>query len=296
MNKGILYGLGAYLLWGFFPIYIKLLNFASPLEILGHRIGWSFIFLLVVMAVRNRWASFRKNAFKPRTLAVYALAAVFLAFNWLTYIFAINTNHVVESSLGYFINPLVSVLLGVVFLREKLRSLQWLAVAVAAGGVAYLTWEYGQLPWIALALAFTFGFYGLVKKVAPLGSLQGLTLETGILFIPAITYLVWLQTTGESSFGTSGAGFTLLLASAGVVTAIPLLLFGSAARLIPLTMIGILQYVAPTCQFLIGILIYDEPFSLSRLVGFSIIWVALAIFWIESYMHHRKSRSELAFS
>jgi len=291
MNKGIVYGIGAYLIWGFFPIYIKLLKSAAPLEILGHRIIWSFLFLMAVVLIKRQWATLVRSVTGTRTIAIYALAAFFLAINWLTYIFAVNTNHVIESSLGYFINPLISVVLGVVFLRERLRVGQWVAVAIAAAGVVYLTWEYGQLPWIALVLAMTFALYGLVKKVAPLGALHGLSLETGILLIPALIFLLWLQFTGEGSFGTGGIGFSLLLASAGVVTAVPLLLFGSAARLIPLSMIGILQYIAPTCQFLIGVLIYHEPFSLTRLVGFAIIWIALALFWIEGYSHHRKAQS-----
>jgi chloramphenicol-sensitive protein RarD len=193
----------------------------------------------------------------------------------------------VETSLGYFINPLFSVLMGVIFLRERLRTAQWIPVVLAAIGVAYLTFAYGRLPWIALLLAFSFGFYGLTKKVAPLGSVFGLTLETGILFLPAIAYLVWVEVNNTAAFLHAGVTADLLMIGAGVVTTIPLLLFASAAKQIPLSMIGILQYLAPSIQFLIGILVYKEPFDRPRLIGFGIVWLALIIFWVENYLAHR---------
>ncbi len=294
MNKGIWYGIGAYLMWGFFPVFIKLLGAAPPLQILGHRIVWSFLFLTVVLLALKQWGAFRKVAIGRRTLLIYTISALLLAANWLTYIVAINTDHVIESSLGYFINPLVSVLFGVVFLHERLRNMQWVAVLIAAAGVAYLTVDYGELPWIALILAVTFGLYGLVKKVAPLGSLHGLTLETAILFLPAVSYLLFVQSQGTGAFGTNGSQLTIVLALSGVVTAIPLLMFGEAARRIPLSMIGLLQYIAPTCQFLLGVLVYQEAFSPSRLVGFVIIWIALALFWAEEYLHRRSLSSAVA--
>jgi chloramphenicol-sensitive protein RarD len=204
------------------------------------------------------------------------------------YIYGVNAGQVVETSLGYFINPLLSVALGVVLLRERLRPLQWLPVLLAAIGVLYFTVQYGALPWIALALAFTFGLYGLMKKIAPLGAFHGLTLETAILLLPALAYLFYIEGQGQGSFGHAGVGITLLLAFVGVLTATPLLLFGSAARLIPLTMVGLLQYIAPTVQFLIGVLVYREPFNSTRLVGFSIIWIALIIFWFESWREYNK--------
>lgn len=296
MNKGILYGIGAYLLWGFFPIYFKLLKIAPPLQILGHRIIWSFLFLLFIILVTRQFKALRNAAASTRTILIYTAAAIFLSINWLTYIYAVNTDQVVESSLGYFINPLVSVLFGVLFLRERLRNIQWLAVGIATLGVGYLTWNYGRLPWIALLLAVTFGLYGLIKKTAPLGALYGLTLETGVLLVPALAFLAWTGYQGESAFGSAGVGFDLLLAALGVITAVPLLMFGAAARQIPLTMVGLLQYIAPTCQFLLGVLVYQESFSSSRLVGFLIIWTALALFWIEGYFHHRKVVSGVSLS
>jgi len=194
----------------------------------------------------------------------------------------------VESSLGYFINPLVSVLLGVFFFHERLRKWQWAAVGIATLGVLYLTVDYGRLPWIAIILALTFGLYGLVKKAAPLGALHGLTLETALLFVPALAYLAWQGFQGVGAFGSGDPGLSVLLAMAGLVTAIPLLMFGSAARSIPLSMVGLLQYIAPTCQFLLGVLVYHEPFSAARLVGFVIIWTALVILWVEGYFYRKQ--------
>jgi chloramphenicol-sensitive protein RarD len=288
VNKGIIYGVGAYLLWGFFPIYFKLVKAAPPIQILGHRIVWSFLFLGGIILVTQQLNAFKQASANWRTVVIYTIAAIFLSINWLTYIYAVNTDQVIESSLGYFINPLVSVIFGVVFLRERLRNMQWLSVGIAAMGVAYLTWDYGRLPWIALVLAVTFGLYGLIKKTAPLGALYGLTLETGVLLLPALAFLIWVWFQGESAFSSAGVGFDLLLAALGVITAVPLLMFGAAARRIPLTMVGLLQYIAPTCQFLLGVLVFQEPFSPSRLVGFAIIWTALALFWFEGYLHHRK--------
>ncbi len=233
-------------------------------------------------------ARFKDSLRKPRVLLTYTLTAVLLSVNWLIFIYGINSGQVVETSLGYFINPLLSVALGVVFLRERLRPMQWFPVGLAALGVLYLTLQYGSLPWIALGLAFSFGVYGLIKKIAPLGSLHGLSLETGIIFIPALLYLLYAESQGNGSFGHLGLNVTLLLAFAGVITALPLLLFGLAARSIPLTMLGILQYIAPTVQFLLGIFLYQEPFTVTRLVGFSIIWLALLIFTVEGLYERRK--------
>jgi chloramphenicol-sensitive protein RarD len=287
-NKGILYGIGAYLMWGFFPLYFKALQIVPALEIMFHRVVWCFLFLAVVILVRKEWTNFKDELRQARVWPIYALAAVLLAANWLVYIFGVNSGQVVETSLGYFINPLFSVALGVIFLREKLRPLQWLPIGMAAVGVIYLTIQYGALPWIALALAFTFGFYGLLKKIAPLGALHGLTLETVILFLPALGYLLFAESQGSAAFGHASWGITLLLALAGVVTAIPLLLFSAAARAIPLYMIGILQYIAPTGQFLLGVLVFGEPFTSARMVGFTIIWLALLLYSVESYLVRRR--------
>jgi chloramphenicol-sensitive protein RarD len=287
MKKGILYGIGAYVLWGFFPIYWKFLHEIPALQVIGHRISWSFIVLILFILLTKQWQNFRAVAFHPKTIGTYAIAGVLLSINWLVYVWGVNAGFIVETSLGYFINPLLSVLLGVIFLRERLRLAQWIPVVIAAIGVLYLTFVYGRLPWIALTLAFSFGIYGLVKKIAPLGSLYGLTLETAIVFPLALVYLLVLEVIGAGAFLHDGLTIDLLLAGAGIVTTVPLLMFASAAKQIPLTMVGILQYIAPTLQFLIGIFIYKEPFDHAHLIGFGIIWVALVIFWVENYLAHR---------
>ncbi len=287
MKKGILNGIAAYALWGFFPIYWKFLHEVSALQVIGHRIGWSFLLLIAVIVVTKQWNEFRSVALAPKVIAIYSIAAVLLSINWLVYVWGVNSGFIVETSLGYFINPLLSVLLGVIFLRERLRATQWIPVVIAAMGVIYLTVVYGRLPWIALSLAFSFGFYGFVKKLAPLGSLYGLTLETGLVFPAALIYLLIVEINGTGAFIHDGMFITALLIGAGVVTTIPLLMFASAAKQIPLSVVGLLQYIAPTIQFLIGILIYKEPFDRSHLIGFGIVWVALVIFWVENFLAHR---------
>jgi chloramphenicol-sensitive protein RarD len=287
MNKGILNGIAAYALWGFFPIYWKLLHRVPALQVIGHRISWSFVLLIVFILLTRQWKDFQSTALTSKTLGIYSIASVLLTVNWLMYVWGVNAGFIVETSLGYFINPLLSVLLGVIFLRERLRPVQWIPVALAATGVIYLTVAYGRLPWIALTLAFTFGFYGFVKKLAPLGSLYGLTLETGIVFPFAWIYLAFVEFTNRGAFLHDGALIDALLIGAGLVTTIPLLMFASAAKQIPLTVVGILQYIAPTLQFLIGIFLYHEPFDQSRLVGFGLVWLALIIFWAESYLANR---------
>jgi chloramphenicol-sensitive protein RarD len=287
MNKGILNGVGAYLLWGLFPIYWKLLHQVPALQVIGHRIVWSFVLLILVIFLTKQAKEFRSAALTPKTLGIYSIAAVLLSINWLVYVWGVNAGFIVETSLGYFINPLLSVLLGVVFLRERLRPAQWIPVALAAIGVICLTVAYGRLPWIALSLAFSFGIYGLVKKLAPLGSLYGLTLETAIVFPIALIYLAFAGISGTAAFLHESVLIDFLLIGTGVVTSIPLLMFASAARQIPLTVIGILQYIAPTMQFLIGVFLYHEAFDQSRLVGFSLVWLALIIFWLENYFANR---------
>jgi chloramphenicol-sensitive protein RarD len=286
-KKGILYAIGAYLLWGLFPLYWKQLESSPALQLIGHRIVWSFILLLLVIILTRSWKSFRTAALDIKVLRVYLLAGLLISVNWFTYVWAVNSGFVVETSLGYYINPLFSVLLGVIVFREHLRPVQWLPIALAAIGVLYLTFTYGSLPWIALTLAFTFGLYGLIKKTAPLGSLYGLTLETGLLFVPAVLYLVYCQLTGQGAFLHSGLKTDSLMIGAGLVTIIPLLLFASAAPRVPLTTIGILQYINPTMQFLLGVLIYKEPFTRDRLIGFTIIWAGLILFWLEGLYSRR---------
>lgn len=288
MKQGIWYGMAAYAMWGFFPIYWKLLSQVPALQLLGHRISWSFLLLLAFIFITRQWREFRSVAFQPKTPGIYAVAGVLLSLNWLIYVWGVNAGFIVETSLGYFINPLLSVLFGVFFLREKLRPIQWLPVIIAAIGVTYLTITYGRPPWIALSLAVTFGLYGLVKKLSPLGSVFGLTLETGIVFPVALVYLVFVEFQHTAGFLHDGLSIDLLLIGAGVVTTIPLLMFASAAKEIPLNMIGVLQYFAPTIQFLIGIFIYREPFDSTRFVGFAIVWLALIIFWVENVLAHRR--------
>lgn len=287
MNKGIGYGIGAYLIWGLFPIYWKWLEEVPAPQLLGHRIVWSFLLLATIILALKQWSAFRVEAFTARTLRIYFAAALLIGVNWLTYVWAVNAGYIVEASLGYFINPLFSVLLGVIILHERLRRVQWLAVALAAAGVIYLTFLYGSPPWIALILAFSFGLYGLVKKKAPLGALYGLTLETGILFVPMLLYLLLAEANGQGAFTRLNPLTTLLLIGAGPVTVIPLLMFASAVRSIPLSLVGILQYIAPTLQFLIGVLVYDEAFTLTQLVGFGLVWLALIIFTGESFSQRR---------
>lgn len=289
MNKGVLYAAGAFLCWGILPLYLKSIQAASPMQILGHRIVWSLLMLLLIVVWRKEWSIMRKLIRDRRTMLILFIAACLLAVNWLTYIWAVNSGHVVESSLGYFINPLVSVLLGVIILREKLRPLQWVPVSLATIGVAYLTWRFGGLPWIALVLAFTFGLYGFVKKTAPVEALYGLLVETAILFLPAFGYLLLVETQGTGAFGHDSLLLTILLSLAGPVTTIPLLMFASGARLIPLSTLGLVQFIAPTGQFLLGVLVYHEPFALDKLVGFAFIWLALIIFTIEGYMARKRS-------
>lgn len=277
MNRGLYAAVGAYILWGLFPLYWKALLPVSSMEILAHRIFWSLVFMAGVLSLRRDW-SWLKPALRDRkVLRIYAIASGLLAANWLVYVWAVNSGYVIESSLGYFINPLVSVLLGVVFLRERLRPMQIASVGIAALGVAYLTFEYGRPPWIALALAFTFGLYGLVTKTASLSAARGFTLEMVVLVLPTAVYLGYLGGSGQAAFGEYSAA-TVLLALAGPVTSIPLLLFGSAARSIPLSMVGFFQYIAPTLQLLIGVLVYHEAFPVSRLLGFASIWAALLLY------------------
>jgi chloramphenicol-sensitive protein RarD len=237
----------------------------------------------------RQWRAFRTAALKPRIIGRYVLAAVFVSVNWFVYVWAVNQGYIVETSLGYFINPLLSVLMGVIILREKLRPAQWIPIGLAAAGVIYLTILYGSLPWIALTLAFSFGMYGLLKKLAPLGSLYGLTLETGILFVPMVLYLIFAEVNGQGVFLHTDLVSNLLMLGAGPVTVIPLLLFASAVRRVPLSTIGILQYITPTLQFLIGVLIYGEAFSSKQFIGFGLVWLALIVFTAENVWERRRT-------
>ena len=272
--------MGAYLLWGLFPLYWPLLEPASPVEILGHRIVWSLVLLVVVLAVTAGFAWVRRLS--ARVAALLTVAAILVSVNWAVYIYGVNSEHVVETSLGYFMNPLVTVVLAMVFLHERLRRRQGLALAVAVVGVLVLTIDYGRVPWIALTLAVTFGSYGLVKNRAGIDGPQSLAVETAVVVLPASAYLLWLGGTGDGTFTTEGPGHVALLIGAGVVTALPLMLFGAAAVRIRLSTLGLLQYMTPTIQFLIGVLFYGEPMPLSQLVGFALVWIALVILMLDA--------------
>ncbi|MHB8134646.1 MAG: EamA family transporter RarD [Anaerolineaceae bacterium] len=288
MKKGIISVLIAYAMWGFFPIYFKFLHAVPATQIMAHRVSWSFVFLSLMIIFTGKIKDLLKNMNK-KVMLLYFCAGVIISINWLTYVWGVNAGYVIETSLGYFINPLVSVLLGVIILKERLRPLQWVPVILAAIGVTYITIQHGSLPWIAMVLAVTFGTYGLLKKIAPLQATQGLTLETGGVFIPALGYLLFCEFTGTGAYGHINLPTTLLLTATGIITAVPLLFFAAGAPKVPLTTIGLLQYIAPTIQFLIGVFIYREPFSTDQLIGFGIIWLALIIFSLESYSTNHKT-------
>ncbi len=288
MSKGILYAVAAYVAWGVLPIFWKSLHAVPAGQILTNRVVWTVFFLLILISVTRDWTEFRA-AITPKTILSYGAAGVLLGINWLGYIWGVNAGYIVETSLGYFINPLVSVMLGVIFLHEKLPVRQWVPVGLAALGVLYLTISYGSPPWLALMLAFTFGLYGLVKKTSPLGSLHGLTLETAALIVPSIGYLLIMESRGTGVFGHAPPLTNLLLVMTGVVTALPLLLFAAGTRRNQLSTMGFLQYISPTMQFLIGIFLYGEAFTHSRLIGFGIIWVALIIFSAGGVISYRKA-------
>ncbi|MGH3384058.1 MAG: EamA family transporter RarD [Nocardioidaceae bacterium] len=287
-RRGFLLGAAAYIMWGLFPLFWPLLEPATPREILAHRIGWTLVAVVALLVARRRIGSLRRLVADRRALVALLVAAVTIACNWFTYIWGVNNGHVVETSLGYFINPLVTVLMGVVLLGERLRTAQWVALGIAAAAVVWLTVDYGRPPWIALVLAFSFGTYGLAKKKAGAGAIEGLTVETVVLAPLAVGYLTFLHSAGDGSFGANGWLHALLLASTGIVTAIPLLCFGAAATRIPLSTIGLLQYLAPTLQFAVGVLIFREDMTAARWGGFALVWVALVVFTVEAVRHHRR--------
>jgi len=288
-RRGFLLGLAAYGIWGLFPLYWPLLEPAGAVEILAHRIVWSCVTMGLLVLVLRRTALVRSIAADRRTRAILGLAACLITVNWAVYIWGVNNGHVVETSLGYFVNPLVTVLMGVFILGERLRRWQWAALAVAALAVVVLTLDYGRPPWIALTLALTFGSYGLCKKQANAPAIESLTFETTVIAPVALAYLGWLVWHGESDFAGHGAGHTLLLMSAGIVTAVPLVCFGGAAIRVPLVTLGLLQYLTPTLQFGLGVLYFHEDMPAGRWVGFGLVWVALVMFTVESLRHRRTS-------
>ncbi|KPJ75525.1 MAG: hypothetical protein AMJ54_14765 [Deltaproteobacteria bacterium SG8_13] len=287
-SSGIACAVGAYLIWGLGPIYFKALQAVPAFEILTHRMVWSFFFLLPIVVVMGRWPEFKGVVTNRRTMLILLGTTILVSSNWFVYIWAINSGKILQTSLGYYITPLINVLLGMVLLRERLRPAQAVAVCLAAVGVIYVTVEVGFLPWIALFLAFSFGFYGLIRKVAPVNALVGLTVETLLLSIPATGYLVYLHITGSGAFLQGDLRVDVLLVCAALVTALPLLLFTTGARKILFITIGILQYIAPSCTFLLALFIYDEPFRRAQLLTFALIWLALAIFTVDMVVHHRR--------
>jgi chloramphenicol-sensitive protein RarD len=284
---GVITGLAAYALWGLFPLYFPLLKPAGGLEIVAHRVLWSLVFIAVLLTVVRRWSLVRAAVTDRRTILILAGAAVLISANWLVFVYGVNSGHVVETSLGYFINPLVSVLLGVVVFTERLRPLQWTAVGLAACAVAVLTVDYGRPPWIALSLAFTFGLYALMKKLVRVEAAPGLFLETALMAGPAAVALALIHGQGEGTFGNAGAGHAFLLVSSGIATAVPLLLFAAAARRVPLSTVGLLQYLTPSMQLAIGVFVYDEAMPPVRLAGFALVWAALALFTADTLRHAR---------
>jgi len=289
---GLLLGLAAYTMWGVFPLYFPLLKPASALEILAHRYVWSLVVLAVIITVTRSWPKVLAIRHSRRAMTLLPIASVLIGINWGTYIWAVNAGHVVETALGYFINPLISVGLGVVLLRERLRPLQWVAVGIGVLAVAVLTFDYGRLPWIALVLACSFGLYGYVKKLAAVPAVESLTWETTFAAPIALGYLGFLEVSGAAEFGRGSIGTTLLLALVGVITAIPLLCFGGAVNRVPLTTMGLLQYLGPLLQFILGITYFHEEMPPSRWIGFSIVWLALAVFTFDAIQTTGRTRTE----
>ncbi|GHJ34875.1 EamA family transporter RarD [Streptomyces sp. TS71-3] len=289
---GVLNGVAAYGLWGLVPLFWPLVDSAGPVEILAHRMVWSLALVAVALLVTRRWAWAVELLRNPRRLALVAVAATLISVNWGVYIWAVNSGHVVEASLGYFINPLVTIALGVLLLKERLRPAQWAAVGVGLAAVITLTIGYGQPPWISLCLAFSFAGYGLAKKKVALSGLESLAAETAVQFLPALAYLLWLGARGTGTFTSEGAGHAALLASTGLVTAVPLVCFGASAIRVPLSTLGLLQYLTPVLQFLLGILYFHEEMPPERWAGFALVWVALTVLSWDALRTARRNRAE----
>jgi chloramphenicol-sensitive protein RarD len=292
MNPGILQAASAFLAWGLFPLYFKALREVAPLEILMYRVLWSLAFLVLVLAWRRQWAWLRAAVAKPAVLASFGASAFLLSANWCMYIWSVNTDRIVDASLGYFINPLINVVLGYLLLKERMRPLQWSAVALAACGVVWLGWQAGHPPWIGLGLGLTFGVYGLLRKTAALGPLEGLALETIVLAPFAAAALAWIAAHGGTGLAAASSTTRWLLALSGPITAIPLLLFAAAARRLPLSLLGLMQYLVPSMQLLLGVLLYREPFGIARLTGFALIWGGLALYSAEGVMRSWRGRGQ----
>jgi len=292
-RTGLLNGFAAYGMWGLFPLYFPLLKPAGPFEVLAHRMVWSLLVVVLALVVLRRWRWAGELLRQPRRLALIAVAAAVIAVNWGVYIWAVNNDRVVEASLGYFINPLVTIAMGVLLLKERLRPVQWAAVGVGAGAVVVLTVGYGRPPWISLILAFSFATYGLVKKKVNLGGLESLAAETALQFLPATGYLIWLASQGDATVLTEGPGHAAMLAGTGLVTALPLICFGAAAIRVPLSTLGLLQYLAPVFQFLLGVLYFGEAMPPERWAGFALVWLALSLLTWDALRSARRVRAEI---
>ena len=288
MHSGVVYASLAFVWWGLFPLYFRIVAGVAPAEVLAHRIVWCLLFLLALLGWRRQWAWLPKLLRTPKVLGAFGVSALLIAANWMTYIWSVGNGHVVDASLGYFITPLVNVLLGTTLLHERLRRAQWIALALAGLGVAWLTAQAGHPPWIALLLAVTFGAYGLMRKVATLGALEGLTLETLLLAPLALAALSFWASQGSGTFPAPDLATNLWLIGLGPVTAVPLLLFAAGARRLSMTTLGVLQYVGPTIQFVIALAVFREPFAWTRLVGFVFIWLALAIYSADGWRRSRQ--------
>lgn len=288
--RGVAAALGAFLAWGLFPIFWRALGEAPALQVMTHRIVWCFVLVAAWLAATRgpRW--FRPLLAQPRLVAMLCASAVLIAANWWLYIWAVNHGHIVEGSLGYFINPLMNVVLGVVLLRERLNAVQWLSVAIAAVGVLHLTLLVGHPPWIALGLALSFGGYGLLRKLAVVESVPALGFESSVLFVPAVAYLLWCEFAGTGAFGHVSPAVDALLLASGLVTAIPLVLFAYGAHRIPFSLLGVMQYVSPSLQLACGVLLYGEPFTEGQQLGFGAIWIALALYTADGVLRWRRSR------
>ena len=291
-STGVLLGVAGYLFWGMFPLFFALLDSVSPIEIVAHRIIWSLIVVVLVLIVGKQWRAFT-SAFSRRNVIILGSAAIFLSINWLVYVYAVTTNQVVQASLGYFVNPLISVAMGVLILKEKLRKTQWIAVGIAIVAVVVLTIASGSLPWIALTLGLSFATYGLLKKFANLPSLHSLGIETAVLVPIALVILGIAIVNGSESFVLDGPKITFLLIMLGPVTAIPLLAFGGASTRIPLSTLGVLQYITPIAQFFLGVFVFQEIMSTGRWIGFTLVWISLVIFTVDMYRHTRTRNRQL---
>lgn len=286
---GLACGFGAYLWWGFVPIYFRAVRHVEPIQVLAHRVIWSVLFLLVLTGVTRGFDELRSAWRDRRTLLMLAASTLVLSINWFVFILAVGRGMVMQASLGYFINPLVSVMLGMIFLHERMRRLQWVGLVLATVGVVYLTWSRGQLPWVALILACSFGLYGLLRKLAPVGAMPGLTIETAILLVPCLLLVGWdARRPGDYDLPTM-----ILLGAAGIITAVPLLMFAAATRRLRLSTMGFLQYVGPTCQFLLAVFAFGEPFRSADLVSFALIWSALILYSTDSYLAYRAGQAAI---